>query len=151
YTLSLHDALPISAIQAAFRLRPDAGEVHRARAWNLYWGYRDYDAALAEVERARSTLPNDAWVFQLIGFIRRRQGRWEESTQNLERALDLDPRNFLLLRQIAILYDDLRRYADQQTVLDRALALRPDDLEVKIDRANVEIDWKGDTSPMHQL
>jgi serine/threonine protein kinase/tetratricopeptide (TPR) repeat protein len=140
-----------AAIQAAFRLRPDAGEVHLARAWNLYWGYRDYDAALAEVERARSTLPNDAWVFQLIGFIRRRQGRWEESTQNLERALDLDPRNFLLLRQIAILYDDLRRYADQQTVLDRALALRPDDLEVKIDRANVEIDWQANTGPVHQL
>ncbi len=33
-----------AAIEAAFRLRPDAGEVHLARAWNLYWGYRDYDA-----------------------------------------------------------------------------------------------------------
>jgi tetratricopeptide (TPR) repeat protein len=106
---------------------------------------------LAEVESARSTLPNDAWVFQLTGFIQRRQGRWEESTQNLERALDLDPRNLRLLRQIAILYDDLRRYAEQQAVLDRALALRPDDLEVKVDRANVEIDWKANTAPVHQL
>jgi TolB-like protein/Tfp pilus assembly protein PilF len=144
-------ALAEAAIQAAFRLRPDAAEAHLARAWNLYWGYRDYDAALAEVESARPTLPNDPWVFQLIGFIQRRQGRWEESTQNLERALDLDPRNFGLLRQIAILYDDLRRYAEQQAVLDRALALRPDDLEVKVDRANVEIDWKANTAPVHQL
>jgi serine/threonine-protein kinase len=144
-------ALAEAAIQAAFRLRPDAGEVHLARAWNLYWGYRDYDGALAEVESARLTLPNDPWVFQLIGYIRRRQGRWEKSTQNLERALDLDPRNFLLLRQIAILYDDLRRYADQQAVLDRALVLRPDDLEVKVDRANVEIDWKANTGLVHQL
>jgi len=144
-------ALAEAAIQAAFRLRPDAAEAHLARAWNLYWGYRDYDAALAEVESARLTLPNDPWVFQLIGFIHRRQGRWEESTQNLERALDLDPRNFLLLRQIAILYDDLRRYADQQAVLDRALALRPNDLEVKVDRANVEIDWKANTGPVHRL
>jgi TolB-like protein/Tfp pilus assembly protein PilF len=144
-------ALAEAAIQAAFRLRPDAGEVHLARAWHLYWGYRDYDGALAEVESASPTLPNDPWAFQLIGFIRRRQGRWEESTQNLERALDLDPRNFLLLRQIAILYDDLRRYADQQAILDRASALRPDDLDVKIDRANVEIDWKANTRPVHQL
>src|SRR4030095_834452 len=144
-------ALAEAAIQAAFRLRPDASDVHLARAWHLYWGYRNYDGALAEVESARPSRPNDPWVFQLIGYIRRRQGRWEESTQNLERAVDLDPRNFALLRQIAILYDDLRRYADQQAVLDRALALRPDDLEVKIDRANVEADWKGDTSPMHQL
>src|SRR6266496_10683 len=114
-------ALAEAAIEAAFRLRPDAGEVHLARAWNLYWGYRDYDAALAEVEVARQTLPNDARLFDLKGYIERRQGRWEESTQNLERALDLDPRNFNLLRQMAILYDDLRRYADQQAVLDRAL------------------------------
>ncbi len=144
-------ALGEAAIEAAFRLRPDAGEVHLARAWNLYWGYRDYDAALAEVEVARQTLPNDARLFDLKGYIERRQGRWEESTQNLERALDLDPRNFNLLRQMAILYDDLRRYADQQAVLDRALALRPDDLEVKVDRANVEIDWKANTWPVHQL
>jgi TolB-like protein/Tfp pilus assembly protein PilF len=140
-----------AAIQAAFRLRPDAGEAHLARAWHLYWGYRDYDGALAEVEKARATLPNDPWVFQLIGYIRRRQRHWEESTRNLERALDLDPRNFTLLRQIAILYDDLRRYADQEAALDRALALRPDDLEVKMDRANVEIDWKANTGPVHQL
>ncbi len=144
-------ALAEAAIEAAFRLRPDAGEVHLARAWNLYWGSRDYDAALAEIEVARQTLPNDARLFDLKGYIERRQGRWEESTQNLERALDLDPRNFNLLRQMAILYDDLRRYADQQAVLDRALALRPDDLEVKVDRANVEIDWKANTWPVHQL
>jgi TolB-like protein/Tfp pilus assembly protein PilF len=144
-------ALAEAAIQAASRLHPEAGEAHLARAWHLYWGYRDYDAALAQVERARPTLPNDSWVLQLTGFIRRRQGRWEESRQNLERALDLDPRNFNLLRQAAILYDDLRRYADQAAMLDRALALRPDDLELKIDRANVEADWKADTGPMHQL
>jgi TolB-like protein/predicted Ser/Thr protein kinase/Flp pilus assembly protein TadD len=140
-----------AAIQAASRLRPDAGEVHLARGWNRYWGYRDYDGALAEVENARRALPNDPWVFQLMGYVRRRQGRWEESTQNIERALDLDPRNFNLLRQIAILYDDLRRYAEQQAILDRALALRPNELEVKIDRANVEIDWKANTGPVHQL
>jgi TolB-like protein/Flp pilus assembly protein TadD len=144
-------ALAEAAIQAAFHLRPDAGEVHLARAWNLYWGYRDYDAALAELDVARETLPNDAWLVALKGFIERRQGRWEESVQNLERALNLDPRNFLLLRQIAILYDDLRRYAEQQAALDRALSLRPNDLEVKVDRANVEIDWRANTGPVHQL
>jgi len=144
-------ALADGAIEAAFRLRPDAGEVHLARAWHLYWGYRDYDAALVEVERARPTLPNDSWLLQLTGFIRRRQGHWEESTKNLEHALELDPRNFNLLRQIAILYDDLRRYADQEAILDRALALRPNDLEVKLDRANVEIDWKANTWPAHEL
>ena len=28
-----------------------------------------------------------------MGYIERRQGRWEEAIRNLERAIDLDPRN----------------------------------------------------------
>ena len=84
-----------SAVQAASRLRPNAGETHLARAQNLYRGYLDYDGALAELEVAAQSLPNDPRVFELKGYIKRRQGRWEESTQNLERAIELDPRNIL--------------------------------------------------------
>jgi serine/threonine protein kinase/tetratricopeptide (TPR) repeat protein len=63
-----------AAIQTAFRLRPDAGEAHLARAQNLYWGYLDYDGALSELEVARGSLPNDARMFMLLGYIHRRQG-----------------------------------------------------------------------------
>src|SRR4029077_16173977 len=43
-------ALAEKAIEAAFRLRPDAGEAHLARAEHLYRGYLNYDGALAELE-----------------------------------------------------------------------------------------------------
>src|SRR2546428_6741147 len=105
-------ALAEAAIQAAFRLRPDAGEAHLARAQNLYRGYLEYDAALAELEVDDQTLPNDPEVFELKGYIERRQGRWEESTRNLEHAIQLDPRNFFTLQQIATSYGVLRRYAE---------------------------------------
>src|SRR5438876_7367823 len=82
-----------AAIEKAFRIRPNAGEAHWARALHLYNGYLDYDGALAELEIARRSLPNDSRIFFLMGLIQRRQGRWEESTRNLERALELDPRN----------------------------------------------------------
>ena len=144
-------ALAEEAIQAAFRLRPDAGEVHLARAKNLYQGHLDYDGALAELEIARQTLPNDARVFELKGYIERRQGRWEESSRNLERAIDLDPRNLLTLHQIAISYGDLRRYAQQKAVLDRALTIDPNNVETKVTHAFVELDWKADTRPLHQM
>jgi TolB-like protein/Flp pilus assembly protein TadD len=144
-------ALAEAAIQAAFRLRPDAGEAHLARAGHLYRGYRDYGSALLELETARQTLPNDARLLELKGYIGRRQGRWEESTRDLERALDLDPRNNNLLSETAISYDDLRRYADEEAVLDRALAIEPNSAETRIRRAEVEFDWKADTQPWHQL
>src|SRR6202035_4366924 len=70
-------ALAEAAIQAASRLSPDAGETHLARAWNLYWGYLDYDGALAELEVARRTLPNDPQILFLPGLVQRRQGHWE--------------------------------------------------------------------------
>jgi serine/threonine protein kinase len=46
-------ALAEAAIQGAFRIRPDAGEAHLARAEHLYRGYLDHDGALAELEVAR--------------------------------------------------------------------------------------------------
>src|SRR5262249_43942644 len=66
-------ALGEAAIEAAFRLRPDAGEAHLARAEHLYRGYLDYDGALAELETAGQTLPNDARLFELKGYIDRRR------------------------------------------------------------------------------
>jgi serine/threonine protein kinase/tetratricopeptide (TPR) repeat protein len=139
-----------AAVQAAFRLRPDAGEAHLARAENLYFGYLDYDGALAELELARGSLPNNPQVFAVQGYIQRRQGRWDESTRNLERAIDLDPRNFYMLQQIAISYGLLRRYADETSVLRRALAIEPDDVNTKVALAAVQFHSKADTRPLHQ-
>jgi len=139
-----------AAVQAAFRLRPDAGETHLARAQNLYWGYRDYGSALAELEVARQTLPNDPRIFELTGYIQRRQGRWEESTRNLESAIELDPRNFFMLQQIATSYGVLRRYAEQTSVLDRALAIEPNDVNIKVALASIQFHWKADTEPLHR-
>ena len=56
-----------AAVQAAFRLRPDAGEAHLARAENFYRVDLDYSAALKELDTARRTLPNDPHVFELTG------------------------------------------------------------------------------------
>ena len=56
------------AIDSAFRLKPDSGEAHFAQAVHLYRGYLDYDGALAELEIARQTLPNQARIFQLMGY-----------------------------------------------------------------------------------
>jgi TolB-like protein/Tfp pilus assembly protein PilF len=140
-----------AAVQKAFRLRPDAGEAHLARAEHLYRGYLDYQGALVELAAASRSLLNEPQVFELMGYIARRQGRHEEALRNLQRALDLDPRNVLTLQQTALSYAVLRRYADEAAVLEGALAVQPTDIDSKIARALVELDWKADTRPLHQL
>ena len=146
-------ALAKAAIDAAFRLRPDAGETHLARAGHLYYGYRDYHGALAELETASKTLPNDSRLFELKGYIERRRpgGSQEEALRNLERATELDPRNFSLLEQTALSYMNLGRYPDEEAIWDRMLAIQPNDVETKVERAAVEVNWKADTRPLHQL
>jgi serine/threonine protein kinase/tetratricopeptide (TPR) repeat protein len=144
-------ALAEAAIETAFRIHPDAGEAHLARAQNLYQGYLDYDAALAELEVAAKTLPNNASVFRLKGLIERRQGKPEEAVRSLQRAIELDPRNIDLLKQLALSYRLLRRFAEQKSVLNRALAIDPNNVDVKLELASAEFYSKADPRPLHQL
>src|SRR5262245_49916744 len=144
-------ALEEAAIQAASRLRPDAGETHLARAGNLYASHLDYDGALAELEVARRSLPNSSGVFEVMASIQGMQGRWEESIRNWERAVELDPRNVTTLFQSGLSYATVRRYAEQKSKLDRILTIDPNNLLLKADRAFVEVNWKADTGPLHQL
>ena len=143
-------ALAEAAVQAATRLRPDASETHLAHANYLYYGLRDYAGALAELEVARRTLANDSRLFELTGYILRRRGQQEEGLRNLQRAVELDPRNFFILQQIAISYQYLQRYAEAIAALDRALSIVPDNVETRTARAQFEFFWKADTRPLHQ-
>ena len=143
-------ALAEAALQAATRLRPDAAETHLARAQYLYYGLRDYGGALAELEIARRALPNDPRLFELTGYILRLRGQQEEGLQNLQRAVELDPRNFNTLQQISLSYQYLGRYAEAIAAMDRALAIVPDNVETRALRAECELFWKGDTRPLRQ-
>src|SRR5213083_2049637 len=127
-------ALAEAAVQAATRLRPDAAETHLARAQYLYFGRRDYAGALAQLESARRVLPNDPRLFELTGYILRRRGQQEEGLRNLQRAAELDPRNFSTLQQIALSYQLLGRYAESIAAFDRASAIAPDNLETRANR-----------------
>jgi tetratricopeptide (TPR) repeat protein len=92
----------------------------------FYWGYRDYDRALEELAKAQHALPNDVQIFMFLGFIDRRRGRWDEAIRNLERALDLDPRNVERLWRVGEIYSsNLHRYGDAIAIVNRALALEP--------------------------
>jgi len=90
-----------------------------------YHGDRDYARAREELAIARRELPNDAEVYSVTGWIDRRQGRWQDAVENQEKAAELDPRNSKILNDLAILYDVLRRYDEEESVFDRAIAANP--------------------------
>jgi TolB-like protein/Flp pilus assembly protein TadD len=141
-------ALADAAIQSLTRLRPNSGEAHLAIAKHLYWVYLDYEHAREELKLAQKSLPNDPLPFQILGFIERRQGRWAESTKNLERSIELDPQNRSVLQQLANSYLCLRDYAGAERVLNRAIMLAPKDSNMRAFRAAIEFDWHADTRPL---
>ena len=140
-------ALAKSAIDSAFRLRPDSGEVHLALAWHLYWGYLDYDRARAELARAQQSLPNNPRVYELAGSMDRSQRRWVDATHNLERACELDPRNHPYLINLGSMYLWLHDYDQHTKIMDRIVALHPERRRERIFRASVEVYRRADTGP----
>src|ERR1700758_55756 len=99
---------------------------------------------------ARRALPNDPRLFEYTGYILRRRGQQEEGLQNLQRAVELDPRNFATLQQIALSYQLLGRYAEGIAALDRALAIVPDNVETRANRGLFYLCWKAHTRPLRQ-
>jgi TolB-like protein/tRNA A-37 threonylcarbamoyl transferase component Bud32/Tfp pilus assembly protein PilF len=142
-------ALAKAAIDSAFRLKPDSGEAHLALALHLYRGYLDYDHARDELALAARTLPNNAWLFELTGYIDRRHGRWPDAVRNLKRADELDPRDVHILTGLATTYLSLRDYKQLRNVSDRMQALDPANISPLLYRAWISVYERADTRPVH--
>jgi tetratricopeptide (TPR) repeat protein len=138
-----------AAIRSVHQLRPASGETHLALAQHLYWAYQNYDLAREELAAARLTLPNEARIPLLAAYIDRREGRWEESLDQMMQALELDPHNLSILQQTSLTYQALRRYKETVATLDKVLAIAPKDIAIKVWRAWVELQWRADPSPLH--
>jgi TolB-like protein len=141
-------ALAETCVTAAVRLQPDAGETHLAQAIHFYYGYRNFSQAREELTKAQRALPNDAQIFQFLGLIDRRQGRWDEAIRNLEQAVDLDPRNQFRLGDLQDTYLNLRRYEDAIAVAYRALSLQPRSALLRAGPAWIGVEADANIAPL---
>jgi TolB-like protein/Tfp pilus assembly protein PilF/predicted Ser/Thr protein kinase len=140
-----------SAINSAFRLKPDSGEAHLALARHFYHGYLDYDHARNELAIAVRTLPNNARIFEWSGYIDRRQSRWHDAVRNFERAMELDPRNLKILTGAAVTYELMRNYGQARRTIDRLIALEPNNIDHRARRACIDLDERADTRAAHSV
>jgi tetratricopeptide (TPR) repeat protein len=74
----------------------------------------------------------------------------EESTRNLERAADLDPRDTGTLQTVADNYFRFRRYDEAKSWLTRALAVEPNDASTKLALSSWELHVNANPRPLHQ-
>jgi serine/threonine protein kinase/tetratricopeptide (TPR) repeat protein len=142
-------AMGDEAVKKAVAIDRDAGEVHLAQANHLYSTHLDYGTARRELAIATRLLPNEPKCFELAGFMERRGGNWEEAVRQLSKALELDPRNIYLLHHLAVTYEHMRHFPEMAAILDRAIAVVPDDVGTRVARGIVDLEWRADTKLMH--
>jgi len=135
-----------TAANEALRLQPDLPEAHLALGFSYYYGDRNYERALAEFEVAKRGLPNEAQAYMAIGAIQRRQGKWAESTANLEKAAELDPKNGSVLLNLAYSYMATRNFEAADKIFDRGIEAAPESFGSRALKSELAIRWKGDLS-----
>ena len=135
----------------ALRLQPDLPEGHLALGFSYYYGDGDYARALAEFEIARRGLPNESQAYLAIGAIQRRQGKWAESTANLEKAATLDPKNTTVLSNLCYSYMAQRDFEAADKTVDRLIAVSPQSFQARGLKGFVALQSKGDLSAAEKV
>ena len=137
--------------ERALQLQPDLPEAHLALGFSYYYGDNNYEAALKEFEIAQRALPNESEVYLAIGAIQRRQGKWAESTANLEKAVSLNPKDSWPLQNLAFNFQMLRNFDAANKTVDRALQIDPQGISLWGIKAKLAISEKGDLSVGEEL
>jgi TolB-like protein/Tfp pilus assembly protein PilF len=125
-----------TAAETAMTLRPNLGEAILAKGYFHYACLKDYDTAVLYFERARQFLPNSSRIPELLAFVTRRRGQWDQSEIYFNEAEPLDPRNVSLLTQHAQSYGARRQFPEALRKLDQILDIIPDDLDILVQKAS---------------
>jgi serine/threonine protein kinase/tetratricopeptide (TPR) repeat protein len=146
------------AVDRALQLQPDLVDARIALAYYYYWGLMDHDQALQIFESVQKSQPN--FSPELLGYIQRRQGKWEDAIATLENAFKLNPRYSQLAYEIGLCYLGLYRYDQAELWFDRSLAINPSRVDPVLGKTTISVLLNGDlskarevlkTAPSHKL
>ena len=114
-----------SVAEQAVALAPNLAQVHVALGQFYYHGYRQYEQALVEFERALQIQPNASTALEYSGYVHRRQGQWQRCLDELKRALEQDPRNAAIAANFANTYLQLRMWKEAERTGKHAIEIDP--------------------------
>ncbi|NIM91125.1 MAG: hypothetical protein GTO17_09275 [Candidatus Aminicenantes bacterium] len=126
-----------ATIDLALELEPDFPSPKLGLALYYYWGFQDYERALEIFESVKQAWPN--FTSPYIGYIQRRQGKWEESVLNVEKVFKLRPRNDFIAVQQGFSFVALRRYGEAEDWFNRALLIAPDSFNARLSKFDLAV------------
>jgi tetratricopeptide (TPR) repeat protein len=140
-----------AAARRAHEIDENLPESHRALGYYYYWGQRNFELALSEFSLAAHGRPNDPQLLTGIGLVLRRQGRWRESIEALQRAADMEPENHESALDLASTLARMRRYSEAVDQCRRAIDLVPDDVYPYVFLARILRSSDGTVEGSHEI
>jgi len=131
------------AADKAYELSPDSPWTHWAMGYYYYHGHMDYERALEHFYQAQKGQKDSGVVLEGIGYVQRRQGKFEQAIINLKKAIDLDPRSLLHTYEIAQSYLFMRNYIESERYINRAISLVPDYTGAYAWKIRLYLSWEG--------
>ena len=137
------------AVNSALELQPNLPEAHLSLGFYYYWCLSDYDRAAEIFEDVQRMRPN--FDPQLFGYILRRQGKWEECLDTLERAFRISPRDQQIAYEIGGAYVSLHRFEQAEMWFNRTLELFPDHLPSLLGKMGIQILSEGNIEKAKEM
>ena len=141
----------LRAAQTAMRHSANQPSGHIAMGYYHYYASRDYKRALEEFAIAEKMQPNNAEVLEAMGYVQRRQGKWDESVKNIERAVELDPKTTDRINNSTQTLVYMRRFDEALRYVDRGLEADPNSIAFKSLRALVLLSQAGDAAKAREI
>jgi serine/threonine-protein kinase len=138
-------AMAKQAVDKALQLNPNLPEAHLALGHYYYHGHLDYDRALEQFAIVRKSQPNNGELLSWIGFVQRRQGKFEQALANIKNASELDPLSNVVAFEVGQTFMLLRKYQESERYYERAISLSPDWPDPYSAKVQLYLLWKGST------
>lgn len=114
-----------AGVERSLAIDPDDPNGLEARAHYKAGIKSDLDGALADLERAASSAPGSATIWNAIGNVQSERGAQREAEAAYKRALELEPNDPVAYTNLAILYLDQDRVQEAKALIDKAMAVDP--------------------------
>ncbi len=139
------------AIDKAKSIDPDFPELYMAEGFYNYWGLRDYETALENLDLAIAGMPGNAEAHMWKGWASRRAGLWEQAIDSMRKSTKLDPRTVINLAEFGQTLGYVGRWDEALAITRKAYEVNPDNFWAKTYLARMLILTKGDTDQANSL